>query len=299
MLHGNASALEALFPWVAGGVAPVYNSTWAARDSNPIFQAGPSSSSSALSAGEDWELTGFMADLAVNIMSQEALRDFTFSVFFFPTYTQSLYATAKLNMCDMTLAPFTVTPHREYCEPFSLLSGVEACTNPLTNTSAPSDSDACCARFTPQVLETTVDLLLRAQPDVSLMSQIGIDGNVGNLFLALLLLEIIIAHLVWLTEILNNKSHQFSRQYVTGIASALYFALITITTVGYGDTVPVTALGKLITIVGLIVGVVITVCVENSCSLCSPTDFILSFGSGFHHFTVTDTCLWSLCYVRH
>ena len=88
--------------------------------------------------------------------------------------------------------------------------------------------------------------------------QIGIDGNVVNLFLTLLLTEIVVAHIVWILEVLNNKSHQFSRQYVTGIALALYFTLITITTVGYGDTVPATPLGKLISIIGLFIGIIIT-----------------------------------------
>ena len=67
------------------------------------------------------------------------------------------------------------------------------------------------------------------------------------------------AHIVWLLEVLNNKSHQFSRQYVTGISTALWWSIITTSTVGYGDFVPATALGKLTAVIGLFVGIVITV----------------------------------------
>ena len=85
--------------------------------------------------------------------------------------------------------------------------------------------------------------------------------------MALLMSEIVIAHIVWVLEVLNNKSHQFSRQYVTGIAMALWWSVITTSTVGYGDSVPATALGKLMAVIGLFVGIVITVRAHLSVSL--------------------------------
>ena len=49
--------------------------------------------------------------------------------------------------------------------------------------------------------------------------------------------------LVWLAERRTN-SEQFPAEPISVIASGMWFALVTLTTVGYGDKAPITPVGR-------------------------------------------------------
>jgi ABC-type amino acid transport substrate-binding protein len=68
-----------------------------------------------------------------------------------------------------------------------------------------------------------------------------------------ILLIIIAAHVVWLFERHNNP--HFPRGYAEGIFEALWWSVVTATTVGYGDKIPSRRLGRLIAIVWMFAGV--------------------------------------------
>ncbi|MEB3160949.1 MAG: transporter substrate-binding domain-containing protein [Synechocystis sp.] len=65
------------------------------------------------------------------------------------------------------------------------------------------------------------------------------------------------SHLIWLAERQENPEH-FPRQYWRGISQAYWFTAVTMTTVGYGDTVPITGMGRRLTFVWMWIGMVLT-----------------------------------------
>ena len=73
----------------------------------------------------------------------------------------------------------------------------------------------------------------------------------------LLLLAILVAvgGLIWLAERRQNSS-QFPQAVVPGVTNGMWFALVTLTTVGYGDKAPVTRLGKGITSAWMVISLI-------------------------------------------
>ncbi len=73
-------------------------------------------------------------------------------------------------------------------------------------------------------------------------------SSVVVLFFSLL----IVGNLIWLAE-RHRNTQQFPAQYLRGVSNGMWFALVTLTTVGYGDRAPVTPLGRWIAGVWMIV----------------------------------------------
>jgi len=78
-------------------------------------------------------------------------------------------------------------------------------------------------------------------------------GGVG----ALLVVLFLVGSLVWLAERRGNPEH-FPARPLAGIGNGIWMTLVTMTTVGYGDLVPRTTAGRLITGVWMVVAMIIT-----------------------------------------
>lgn len=67
-------------------------------------------------------------------------------------------------------------------------------------------------------------------------------------FVAFLLIS---AHVIWLAERRNQQS--FHRNYFPGILEGIYWSIVTASTVGYGDYIPKSKIGKLLAVLIIIV----------------------------------------------
>ncbi|WP_107667286.1 transporter substrate-binding domain-containing protein [Cyanothece sp. BG0011] len=81
--------------------------------------------------------------------------------------------------------------------------------------------------------------------------QIAVISSVGGLFFILF----IVGNLIWLAESRRNPE-QFPKHYIRGVGNGMWFALVTLTTVGYGDKAPVTKMGKAITSLWMLITMV-------------------------------------------
>ena len=101
--------------------------------------------------------------------------------------------------------------------------------------------------FTQPTFRSGLDILIRADRHPGIISLVVslFEKNKLIIFLVLALLIIIAGHLIWLAERSNKKwTTKFHRNYFPGVLDGMYWALVTASTVGYGDFVPKKWIGK-------------------------------------------------------
>jgi polar amino acid transport system substrate-binding protein len=77
------------------------------------------------------------------------------------------------------------------------------------------------------------------------------------------LLLLLVGALIWLVERRRNP-RQFSPKVLPGLGDGFWFAGVTLSTIGYGDKTPVTVAGRLIAMLWMLVGVVVTAALTAS-----------------------------------
>ncbi len=126
--------------------------------------------------------------------------------------------------------------------------------------------------FTQPYFEAEMGLMLPGQPPslwslVEPFFQFAVISSVGVLVCSLF----VVGNLLWLAERRCN-SEKFPKEYLKGVGNGMWFALVTLTTVGYGDIAPVTKIGRLIASVWM----VITMVAASSLTAVLATAFTLS-----------------------
>jgi ABC-type amino acid transport substrate-binding protein len=72
----------------------------------------------------------------------------------------------------------------------------------------------------------------------------------------IVLLVVVAGHVVWVVERRRNTDH-FPRAYLPGVAQGMWWAAVTMTTVGYGDTVTHTRGGRLVSVAWMLIALVV------------------------------------------
>jgi polar amino acid transport system substrate-binding protein len=89
-------------------------------------------------------------------------------------------------------------------------------------------------------------LLPLKAPSLFSRIQVFFGWAVISSVLVLISVLLVVGSLIWMAERRTN-SEQFPRDWLPGISSGMWFALVTLTTVGYGDKAPITRTGRGIT----------------------------------------------------
>mmetsp|Transcript_51945 Transcript_51945/g.135615 ORF Transcript_51945/g.135615 Transcript_51945/m.135615 type:complete len:555 (-) Transcript_51945:428-2092(-) len=102
-------------------------------------------------------------------------------------------------------------------------------------------------------------LVTRSDPIVvasaEALAHVLISPSFINFVALFLLVNLVVAHITWILERRKNPD-QFNPSYFLGVLDGLWFALVTVTTVGYGDKVPKSGLGRLVTSVWMLLGLI-------------------------------------------
>jgi ABC-type amino acid transport substrate-binding protein len=170
------------------------------------------------------DLKGFCIDLASIISSRNHLAP----EFVMHGSVQELLGAVESGDCDMGFAGITITPEREkridFSQPF---------------------------------FESGLMIAVRSEA----LSRITSIGNavlrVIGLSIALFFLGLtIVAHLVWWIERDDEDPQGFPTAYGRGIADAYWWAVVTMSTVGYGDKRPKKIGGRAIAAVWMFIGII-------------------------------------------
>ena len=106
--------------------------------------------------------------------------------------------------------------------------------------------------FSHPLFHSGLDILIPfdARPALTTLFASLFKGGKIIFFAGLLTLVIIAGHIIWLVERSNGRrTTSFSEHYAKGVWEGMYWALVTASTVGYGDKVPRTWTGRVLTCV--------------------------------------------------
>jgi polar amino acid transport system substrate-binding protein len=105
--------------------------------------------------------------------------------------------------------------------------------------------------FTHPTFHTGLDILVRSEGSVawSAFKSFFTPGKV-SIIIGFLLLIIIAGHVMWFAE---RGKPAFSDRYVPGVFEGMYWAVVTASTVGYGDKVPVKWFGRIVACVIIVI----------------------------------------------
>ena len=210
------------------------------------------------SVSREVELYGFNMDARRHIFKQVMPPgNNTYDLRVLASYGELNVATRR-GECDLGWAAFFYTADRDRCG----AAVIEADTCRALSEWTP-DSEwtpwRCCVDFSPPFMTYGLAIMYEtSRPDFYSSLVLSIFApftvNFGSLTF---ILVCVFAHLVWLAERKANAS-EFPPDYWEGIDDAFWWAIVTLTTVGYGDKVTKTPAGRILAIVWMLLGLVLS-----------------------------------------
>ena len=73
--------------------------------------------------------------------------------------------------------------------------------------------------------------------------------------LFVLALIVVVGHIIWLIE--RRRNEEFPKGYIHGVEAGMWWAIVTLTTVGYGDKTARTTTGRAVAILWMVIGIVV------------------------------------------
>ena len=170
------------------------------------------------------DLRGFAIDMAKVICERNGLKP---EFVYYQTVPEVLNA-VETGACDINFSGITITAEREKRLDFS---------HPF--------------------FDSGLIVAVQKDPDNRLMNLIQNTLRViGYSVLIFLIGLTIVAHAIWFLEKNDNDPKSFPKNYKRGIIDAYWWAIVTMTTVGYGDKTPKKVIGRLIAAIWMIIGII-------------------------------------------
>ena len=112
--------------------------------------------------------------------------------------------------------------------------------------------------FTPSYLQSGLAIASEREPVHTLLDVISHVGDRAfiQLTFSLLVITIFFGLIMWWAERKANKDH-FGGQMVHGFGSGVWWSMVTMSTVGYGDKAPRTGLGRFLALVWIFISIVL------------------------------------------
>ena len=145
----------------------------------------------------------------------------------------------RFGYCDIGWGPYTIDARRESCD--ATCEGHSAMTS--TEIAAATGVD-CCVDFGTPFLTTGVAVAYMHGETANIL-EVFTSLTLINALCTLMALLVFAAHVLWVCEREHNSA-VFPRDYYAGIGSSLWWSIVTVTTVGYGDKVPRTKMGRIV-----------------------------------------------------
>ncbi len=158
-------------------------------------------------------------------------------------------AMAGIRGLQYTLIPFDDVPHAIA----AMDSGkIDAIVGPISITSERAE----LAKFTQPYYQSSLSIMSRTEPP-SLWERIKpfFSTRFFTAVLVFLCILAIVGTLLWLAEREKNPE-QFPHQPARGIANGMWLAIVTMSTVGYGDKAAVTLAGRIITGCWIVISII-------------------------------------------
>ena len=94
-------------------------------------------------------------------------------------------------------------------------------------------------------------------PLLAVVSYAMVAADLGSLIVGMLALLLLLGVVIWLIERPGRSGTEAPEDSVANLRDGLYWAVVTMTTVGYGDKTPKTALGRLVAVVWMLSSLVL------------------------------------------